>query len=213
MAESQPEPRKRPRQERSRFTVEAILTATERVLAEHGVDGATTNRIAEVAGVSIGSLYQYFPNKDALIEMVRERSQTSFREEVDPAVEMLLKLPIEVAMRGLVDLLIERHRETLGVHNALAREDDGLHEMLETRWSHVILGYLEAHRAEIRPTNLPLAARISLEVMESLIHGVALRSPALLDDPEFADEVCALLRGYLRSSSNAHGDASRPQEG
>ena len=66
--------RKRPRQERSRFTVEAILIATERVLAEHGVQGATTNRIAEVAGVSIGSLYQYFPNKDAiLVELVEDQ--------------------------------------------------------------------------------------------------------------------------------------------
>ena len=67
-------PRKLPRQERSRFTVEAILTAAERVVAEHGVEGATTNRIAEVAGVSIGSLYQYFPNKAALVQIVRKRT-------------------------------------------------------------------------------------------------------------------------------------------
>ena len=46
--------------------VEAILTAAARVFVEDGLDGATTNRIAEVAGVSVGSLYQYFPNKQAL---------------------------------------------------------------------------------------------------------------------------------------------------
>ena len=191
-------PRKLPRQERSRFTVEAIVTATERVLAEHGGEGATTNRIAEVAGVSIGSLYQYFPNKDALVDVVRQRSNDSFKADVDPAVEILLTLPIEAATRGLVDLLIARHRETLGVHNALADRGDELHEQLEARWTETVVSYLEAHRDEIRPTNLRLAARIGLEVVESLTHGVALRSPELLDDPEFADELHALLLGYFR---------------
>ena len=64
-------PRKLPRQERAQFTVDAILIATRKVLAEEGRERATTNRIAEVAGVSIGSLYQYFPNKEVLIELVR----------------------------------------------------------------------------------------------------------------------------------------------
>ena len=60
-------PRKQPKQERSQATVEAILTATAHILTEDGYDRLTTNRVAERAGVSIGSLYQYFPHKDALI--------------------------------------------------------------------------------------------------------------------------------------------------
>lgn len=59
-------PRKQPQQRRSRATVDKILAAAAQVLAEEG-DGATTDRIAARAGVSIGSLYQYFPNKDALL--------------------------------------------------------------------------------------------------------------------------------------------------
>ncbi len=201
--------RKEPRQERSRFTVEAILTATERVVAQHGVEGATTNRIAEVAGVSIGSLYQYFPNKDALVTIVRQRSNASFKEEVDPVVEGLLRLPVEAATRGMVDVLIARHRETLALHNALASRDDALHRELEARWTPLIVSYLRAHQDEIRPRNLELAARIGLEVVESLIHGVALRSPELLADPEFADEVHALLVGYFRPMAR---DPHRPED-
>ncbi len=66
-AEIPVEARKRPRQQRSRATVEAICVAAARVLASDGYARASTNRIAEVAGVSVGSLYQYFPNKDALV--------------------------------------------------------------------------------------------------------------------------------------------------
>ena len=60
-------PRKRPRQDRSKATVDSILDATARVLVRHGFDGLTSNAVAEIAGCSIGSLYQYFPNKEALV--------------------------------------------------------------------------------------------------------------------------------------------------
>src|SRR6516165_11432916 len=66
-------PRKKPRQERSQVTVEAILDATARVLCTIGYDRASTNRIALAAGVSVGSLYQYFPSKEALVAALVER--------------------------------------------------------------------------------------------------------------------------------------------
>ncbi|MFZ5604728.1 MAG: TetR/AcrR family transcriptional regulator [Pseudomonadota bacterium] len=65
--------RKVPRQKRSRAMVARLLDATAITLAERGLDGTTTNHIAEQAGVSIGSLYQYFPDKDALVEALLER--------------------------------------------------------------------------------------------------------------------------------------------
>lgn len=60
-------PRKLPQQERSKVTVDAILIAAAHILTENGYDNASTNRIAERAGVSISSLYQYFPNKEAIM--------------------------------------------------------------------------------------------------------------------------------------------------
>jgi AcrR family transcriptional regulator len=65
-------PRKQPKQERSQATVEAILTATTHILIKEGYDQFNTNRVAELAGVSIGSLYQYFPNKEALLFALAE---------------------------------------------------------------------------------------------------------------------------------------------
>lgn len=67
------EPRKRPTQQRSREMVERILEAAARIFAEQGYHGTTTNHVAEAAGVSIGSLYQYFPNKDSLLVALGER--------------------------------------------------------------------------------------------------------------------------------------------
>src|SRR5689334_2870035 len=72
--EKQPPPmRKEPRQARSRAMVEAIVGAGARVLGDRGMNGFTTNEVADVAGISIGSLYQYFPDKLALIDAIRRR--------------------------------------------------------------------------------------------------------------------------------------------
>jgi AcrR family transcriptional regulator len=190
------DPRKRPRQERSRATVEALVTAAERLVERGGAGAASTNRIAEVAGVSVGSLYQYFPNRDSLIEAVRERQGQRFGARAEPEIERLLGLPLRDAARGIVELVIALHRESLRLHNAL-HDEARLPQEFHERWLPVTIAYLEARRGELRPANLELAARIGLEALEALTHGVALRSPALLDDPEYAEELTQLLVHYL----------------
>lgn len=72
--------RKRPRQQRSRQMVESLIDATATVLAERGLDNTTTNHIAETAGVSVGSLYQYFPDKEALVEALLERMVSDLQQ-------------------------------------------------------------------------------------------------------------------------------------
>ena len=83
--------RKSPRQQRSADTVEALLTAAARVLERESLAGFNTNRVAEVAGVSVGSLYQYFPNKSALIAALIDRYGTfanMVRAGIDKASEV-----------------------------------------------------------------------------------------------------------------------------
>ena len=76
-------PRRRPRQQRSQFTVEAIFQAVAQIVATHGEHGLTTNRIAEVAGVSVGSLYQYFPSKDAILQAMLDQHCERVMLELD----------------------------------------------------------------------------------------------------------------------------------
>ena len=82
------EPRKRPRQERSRRLVAHLLDEAARLFSERGYHATTTNHVAEAAGVSVGSLYQYFPNKDALVVAVAERHLDKAIAELDDLVAL-----------------------------------------------------------------------------------------------------------------------------
>src|SRR6516164_9371104 len=95
-------PRKTASQQRSRLTVDALIEATARVLTRDGYDRASTNRIAAVAGVSIGSLYQYFPSREALVAAVIDRHVHEMFQVVRDALVKVATRPIEVAARELV---------------------------------------------------------------------------------------------------------------
>src|SRR5215475_6633708 len=90
--------RRQPRQRRALLTVEAILDAVARIVTREGVDAVTTNRVAEVAGVSIGSVYQYFPDKRAIFVGLHERHI----QQIDRMVESKL---FEHAQSSLDDLI------------------------------------------------------------------------------------------------------------
>src|SRR5271154_4777544 len=82
-------PRKLPRQQRSEATVESILEAAAQVFERHGYAAGTTNRIAERAGVSIGTLYQYFPNKDAILIALARRHLAEGTAALQPYLEAM----------------------------------------------------------------------------------------------------------------------------
>src|ERR1044072_4208266 len=105
------EPRRKPRQVRAELTRQRILTAAAHVFAEYGYAAGTTNRIAEQARISIGSLYQYYPNKDAiLVELVTRHLDSgaatirSLQDEEQPE-------SLEAILRGFVRPVIETHRD------------------------------------------------------------------------------------------------------
>ncbi|BBU19396.1 TetR family transcriptional regulator [Acinetobacter sp. BEC1-S18-ESBL-01] len=107
MSETLPDPRKRPRQTRSVATFEAILEAAARILETLGFAGFNTNAVAELAGVSIGSLYQYFPSKDALIVELIRRERAKLSSHIVEAIQQheaadlkeKLKLIIQAAVQ------------------------------------------------------------------------------------------------------------------
>ncbi len=115
------EPRKRPRQRRSEETVARILDAAARIFDERGYRATTTNHVAEEAGVSVGSLYQYFPNKDALLTGLTERH---LEDALPPMLELGAWLdrtepPPDVLARRLVESAAELNERPL--HRLLHR--------------------------------------------------------------------------------------------
>src|SRR5262245_35498734 len=115
-------PRKIASQERSRATVDALVEATARILIREGFDKASTNRIAEVAGVSVGSLYQYFPSKEALVVAVAERHHQEIMQTVRGELAEVLAAPVEKAMRKLIAVAVKAHRVDPELHRVLAEQ-------------------------------------------------------------------------------------------
>jgi AcrR family transcriptional regulator len=199
-------PRKVASQERSRATVDALIEATARILVKQGFDKASTNRIAEVAGVSVGSLYQYFPSKEALVAAVIERHQRKIMQTVRNELAEVLVQPVEKSVRKLVDIAVKAHRVDPKLHCVLAEQIPrvGKLEKLETvnRENYTLFRtFLESHRSELRVDDLELASFVCVTSIEALTHNAVLHGSAGLTDEgaeRLIDEVTRLVVGYLQ---------------
>jgi len=201
------QPRKHASQERSRATVDALVEATARILVREGFDRASTNRIAEQAGVSVGSLYQYFPSKDALVAAVIDRHREELGRVVRGALAKASAQPIEQAVRTLVAAAIDAHRIDPKLHRVLAEQipRTGRLEKVETfsRENFTSFSrYLERHRDEVREVDLDLASFICVTTIEALTHSAVLHNPAMLSDDAavkaLIDEATRLIVSYLQ---------------
>ena len=202
----QTNPRKSASQKRSRATVDALVEATARVLTKDGYDRASTNKIAETAGVSIGSLYQYFPSKEALVAAVIERHTQELSEVVRDAMDRVAGSPIAVAARELVAAGIEAHRADPKLHRVLAEQVPRIGrleqiEAVERNGRLFFRAYLETRKGEIGMEDLDLAAFIVITTVEALTHNAVLRRPDILEEKgeAFVDEVTQLVLRVLRA--------------
>jgi AcrR family transcriptional regulator len=199
-------PRKHASQERSRATVDALVEATARILVREGFDKASTNRIAEVAGVSVGSLYQYFPGKEALVAAVIERHHRDIMKVVRVALDEVAVQPIEKAVRRLVAVAIEAHRIDPKLHRVLAEQipRTGRLENVEVfdRDIYALFkAYLERHSGEFRNVDVGLATFVCVTSIEALAHTAVLHGAEAFTDEAVGtliDEATRLVVGYLQ---------------
>jgi AcrR family transcriptional regulator len=199
-------PRKNASQERSRATVDALIEATARILVRDGFDQASTNRIAEQAGVSIGSLYQYFPSKEALVAAVIDRHQRELMAVARGALAEIEALPIKQAVRRVVAIAIEAHRVDPKLHRVLAEQLPRTGKLADAELfkqeNYVqFRGYLERHRDELRKLDLDLAAFMCVTTIEALTHTAVLHRPDILSDEAMealVDEATRLISQYLQ---------------
>ena len=191
-------PRKTPRQPRARATVDAILVAAAHILKTQGFERATTNRIAERAGVSIGSLYQYFPNKQAVIAALRERHSDWFEGCLRDEIARMAALPPREGVRAAVEIAIALHAVDVTLHNALTEHRYSPEH--EAAFRTLARQKLEESGGKIRPVDPEIASFIAVRVFEALVHRTAHDEPERLTDPRFAAEVTELLARYLEPS-------------
>jgi AcrR family transcriptional regulator len=196
-------PRKKPRQERSLLTYDAILEAATRIFGERGYAGATTNEIAALAGVSIGSLYQYFPNKDALIGEL----QWHHKKEIAAAVKAVLEAAHDRSIRESVEALVSAwfavHLRNVRFHQRLETEfatfDRSEEDDVQIAESIVsdVTELLARHQREIVPADRTLAAHIIMRTLMGQVHA-ALETPIPgVSNDMLEDGVSKSILGYL----------------
>jgi len=195
-------PRKQPRQERSKATVDTILEATARVLIKHGYDGLTTNAVAQLAGVSIGSLYQYFPNKEALVAGLIGRHLEEMHAAVSKELARVAALPIPLAVRAMIELTIHAHSVEPELHRVLLEQVPRVGRLarvmeVQAITQQTIAALLTARRDELAIGDPEIAAFLLVSAIEAVAHRAVWFAPQRLRDPRLIDEATAMVTRYL----------------
>ena len=198
-------PRKLASQERSRATVQALLDATARVLTREGYDRASTNRIAATAGVSVGSLYQYFPNKEALVAALVARHNREMLDLLREALKEVASLDLATAIAKLVRAAVDAHRVDPALHRVFDEQVPRMGQLakieaLQGETFQLVRSYLEERRDEISVRDLDSTTSILVTTVEALTHQFVIHRPGApeRDRDRFIDEVTRLVVGYLR---------------
>lgn len=197
-------PRKRPKQARAKVTVDAVLEATARILATEGYDALNTNKVADTAGVSVGSLYQYFPNKAALIAALVDRHVGDELRVLGAAFEANADAPLPQAIRALITAHVDLHQKDVELTRALHAQIPRLGvapqllkatQMIETR----LINFLRQRPESFEPDSLEIAAFLVVHGVETLNERYLLERRDL-ETRLVIDELVNMVYRYLAPS-------------
>lgn len=195
-------PRKKPSQGRSKATVEAIVQATARVLLKDGYEACTTNRVADEAGVSIGSVYQYFPNKESLVVAVMEGHLTQLQEALARRLGELGEADLPTAVREMVGAMLEVNRIQPRLHRVLLEQVPRigamkrLHE-LNDLYVPMVTAWLEAHQEQLDVPSPSVAAYVIVAAIEGVVTRVMLEKPSWLEQGVLEQQMVRLVLSYF----------------
>ena len=198
-------PRKKPRQERSQATVDAILDATARVLCSTGYDRASTNRIALAAGVSVGSLYQYFPSKEALVAALAERHTEQMTSLVKRKLHEVSTMPVDVAVRTMIRSMFDAHAVDPRLHKVLIEQVPRVGKLekvvaVEREVAALVQVFLAARRGDLRRSNVDAVAFVLCHVVEAVTHAAVLAELDTSRCRGVEDELTDMILRYLPAS-------------
>ncbi|MEZ4384681.1 MAG: TetR/AcrR family transcriptional regulator [Nannocystaceae bacterium] len=192
--------RRAPSQARSRATVEAILTATAQILSREGPDAATTKAIAARAGVSIGSLYQYFGGLDEIIDTLARRHVDEMRAVLSDALAELIRLPIDEAVPRLMQAMITSHQVDPTLDHVLHRlqpmQDGTIMDEFRDFSATVAAAALRSH-PDVEVDDPELVGAFLTEAVGGVLKETLRRFPERLEDPTLERALCDLVLGFL----------------
>ncbi|MGW2025821.1 TetR/AcrR family transcriptional regulator [Streptomyces decoyicus] len=195
------QPRKQPRQGRAEITRQRILAAAAHVFAEYGHAAGTTNRIAERARVSIGSLYQYYPNKDAILVELLTRHLDAGMSALTRSQDAEAPDSLEEVIRRYVRLTIENHRDDPQLLRVMIEQAPRSPELWEKTSQYqqgrtVYARELIEKHPEVRVADMEVAARLLVSTVELVVHQL-IAAPDPLDPARLESELIAMLTRYL----------------
>jgi AcrR family transcriptional regulator len=186
--------RRAPRQERSRLTVAAVLDAVERVLKRDGVDAVTTNRIAEAAGVSIGSVYQYFPDKRSIFTALHQRHVEQVSLVIERTVAEHGSTSLEDFTCALVPGLMDVHDVDPRLHEIVSEvvpeSAQGFRRALQGTFERVMSPHAQDFASHPQAFVLP-------HLVEALVHGGMTQRPPTVSLDDLKQEAVRAVRAYL----------------
>jgi AcrR family transcriptional regulator len=205
--------RRQPQQERSRQTVERIVSAAARVLEREGDRAATTNRIAAEAGVSPGSLYQYFADRDDLLLAVTERFVAAFEARVVPALRLAAREDVVTGIVTVVTATLDAMEDRAPLLRALMARVPGdrqeeVTRALRARVTDFVFASTARHRPELAPTELERVTWMLVELAQTLPLRYVLDRPPIPRDVFVADTV-RLLATHAIGGGTGDADATR----
>ncbi|HEJ6930146.1 TPA: TetR family transcriptional regulator [Serratia marcescens] len=192
--------RKRPKQQRSQNTVESIVEAGARVLAQRGWANFTTNEVAHTAGVSIESLYQYFPNNLAIAEAIRKRHLDEILKVLPDIKTQGERVPLEEHIGRLIDAVVTLHATNQDLHRVLIDEVplaprefyDAFEREYHRRYEDLIRAAAPPDDTE---TDHLVAARILADALEGIVHSASRRNELM--SPVIKREATRMIMSYL----------------
>lgn len=201
-ASLRPSARREPKQRRSRETVDAVLEAVPRVIRRHGADAITTNRIAEAAGVSIGSLYEYFPDKQAIFRALHDRHVDAVHDVIAQTANDCTSF--DAFTRELVEQLANLHARDAELHEltsaAVPEAAEGFQRALQATFEQVIsTAQQDRHTRDETERMLLVLPRL----VEALVHGVS-RQEHGIAVVRAKDEAMRTVSLYLSSFQGGH---------
>ena len=203
--------RKKPKQNRAQATVDAILGAMAHILIGGGSGKTSTNHIAKIAGVSIGSLYQYFPNKESIVLALIDSYSKKILNQITLHIEQSEGRPMKVAVRDYIRAMLSIPAKNPKLHQAFVGEiiRIGHHHIreLEDKLVQIVYELLLEHRNAILPKDLRLAAFILVTTAEGVINMALLKNPEIVSSPEFESELVAVILRYLTGSDEIVEDS------
>ncbi len=199
--------RRAPKQARAKVTVDVLLEAAARLMKEEGYAALTTTRIAKRAGTSVGSVYQYFPDREAIaVALVEDRSMRlagAARNEL----RELMTAPLEELMPRSVETLIDLYRDHKAVLIDLVDADPKLRGVAQSLAAEILnfstyQGYLTHHLEELGIEDVELAVRITGLVGMSAARAFVAAPEEPVPKEVFAREVGKMLTRYLSANED-----------